>query len=156
MGYTHYWTFKRIPKGQTKQVNKAYTKAVKECQKIILAYQNIAPSDERLSGYSAHTKLGQYLGVNFNGKGNLAHETFILRDFFKHNSGFNFCKTAHKPYDVVVVACLAVLKDCLKELVEVSSDGRAWEFENGVQLASVVLKRRIQNPIKTPGLGIVG
>lgn len=156
MGYTHYWTFKRIPRGQTTKVNKAYDKAIKDCQKIVLAYQSIAPSAERLAGYSAHTKLGAYRGININGKGELAHETFILRDYFKANEGGGFCKTDSKPYDAVVVACLAVLKHHLGELIDVSSDGRAWEWTNGVQLASIVLQCKIANPITKPGLGIVG
>jgi len=147
MGYTHYWSFKPVKRGQTKSVNAAYSKAVKDCQKIVLYWQSIADSDSRLSGYSAHTKIGAYLGLNINGKGELAHETFVLRDYFKANNSGGFCKTAQKPYDTVVVACLAVLKHYLGDMIDVSSDGRAHEWIAGVALANLVLKRLIANPI---------
>ena len=66
----------------------------------------------------------------FNGKGDNAHEPFI----FPGESGFNFCKTAYKPYDTVVVACLFVARDYFApDQLEIASDGEAEEnaFDEG-------------------------
>jgi hypothetical protein len=83
--------------------------------------------------------------VVFNGveKDGNDHETFSFPD----DGGRNFCKTAQKPYDLVVVACLAAAKDRLGPLLEVSSDGDPDEWEEGVAFASKVLERVIANPI---------
>lgn len=120
-------------------------------------------STQRLSGFSAHTKPGEYGGIEFNGRAGFMCETFSLREHFKLNfkdtdlsvngvpqgeyQGFNFCKTRQYPYDVVVTACLAVLKQRLGSAVNVSSDGEIDDFQAGVELARRILKRRISNPL---------
>lgn len=60
---------------------------------------------------------------------NLGHETCVLtrkihKDSYKDDSGavFGFCKTARKPYDLMVTACLILYKQYFP-YVEVSSDG---------------------------------
>jgi hypothetical protein len=65
--------------------------------------------------------------VQFNGVGDNGHETFYfdIADTYKASDGqhFAFCKTARKPYDVVVMKVLIVLKYFLGDAVVVSSDG---------------------------------
>ena len=150
MGYTHYWTFKPIKRGQTKQVNEAYSKAIRACQRIVRTY-NLGRVDEtRLAGVTAHTEPGEYMGVCFNGTGSLGHEGFVLRDYYKNNEGFNFCKTARKPYDEVVVACLVTLKHYLGDQVQVSTDGDAADWHAGLLLAQKIHKLKgLKNPIGT-------
>ncbi len=137
MGYTHYFKFKKAPAKKAAQVEALYKKTLTECQKIVLFYSK---TNGGLSGYSAHSKLSAYGGLNFNGSGENGHETFVLREHYSENESFNFCKTAQKPYDVVVTACLIVLAHRLKGLIEVSSDGRAEDFTAGLDLAKTVLK----------------
>lgn len=148
MGYTHYWTLSK-PRGVTaKNLEATYQKAIKACAKVVKAYNNgPIPREYRLSGYTAHTPIGAYGGLNVNGREDLAHETFIMREHFGEES-FAFCKTARKPYNIVVVACLAILKYYLKDAIEVSSDGDALDFKDGASLASRILKRKIRIPIK--------
>ena len=62
----------------------------------------------------------------------LGHETFILKR--KYSEGdWTFCKTARKPYDLMVKACLILYKYYFSD-VQISSDGdeedwqQAWEF----------------------------
>lgn len=158
MGYTHYITFK-LPKGTKAATLEAnYQTAILECARVAHAYNaecsDKGLTDARLSGYTAHTKVGQYGGIELNGKGDLMHETLTLREHFKQNfeefgNGFAFCKTARKPYDTVVVACLAILKYRLGNAVEVSSDGTAGDWVNGVLLARRVIKRKVPNPLST-------
>jgi hypothetical protein len=137
MGYTHYFSFKKAPKGKASQSEAAYQKAIADCHRIILTYSNV---NGGLSGYSAHTKLGQYGGINVNGSKEDGHETFVLREHLSQNESFNFCKTARKPYDKVVTACLIALSYRLGGLVEVSSDGDAADWQDGLKLAQKVLK----------------
>jgi len=143
MGYTHYWTFKKPKRGDAEKTEKLYQRAIKDCAKIIKTYYD---ANGGLSGYTAHTPIGTYGGILVNGAGDDAHEPFELREHFKQNfenkfkEGFNFCKTARKPYDVVVTACLIVLKHRLGDYINVSSDGYQHEWEEGLELAKRVLK----------------
>ena len=146
MGYTHYWTFKKPAKGKSEHAEKQYQKAIAECAKICRTYYKEYGG---LSGYSAHTKPGQYGGLLVNGAGADGHEDFSLREHYSQNETFNFCKTAQKPYDLVVVACLAILKHRLGNLIEVSSDGESLDWKNGVFYAAIVTRLAIKNPIKT-------
>lgn len=145
MGYTHYWSLRKPFKGKTQIVERAYQKALKDCQRAIKAYYSI---NGGLSGYSAHTAVGQYGGLYVNGKGDEMHEPFSLREHYSQNENFNFCKTAQKPYDTVVVACLTILKHYLKDQIVVSSDGDKDDWKRGVNLASLVLKKRLVNPLR--------
>jgi hypothetical protein len=159
MGYTHYWVFKKKPKGQAAKIESQYQTALRQCQRV-LRYHNKKlkaidqKNPERLSGYSVHTKVGLYGGLNFNGVGDLSHETFSVREYYSENldspiqSGFNFCKTAQKPYDIAVTACLIVLKHYLGDLIEVSSDGDSSDWVDGLGLAREVTKiKGLVNPI---------
>lgn len=74
------------------------------------------------------------------------HETFrIARVYDGRPHGepdgleFEFCKTAQKPYDVVVTAALIALKARFGDGVRVSSDGDYTDWEPGIVLADKVL-----------------
>ena len=58
--------------------------------------------------------------ISLNGEGENAHETLIIR---KEQQGFEFCKTARKPYDIVVASILIALGKHYSKDVEISSDG---------------------------------
>jgi len=139
MGYTHYWTFGAFIE------EKAYKTALTECRKIIKA------SPVPLGNAFGEGKPKLNNGVWFNGVAEGAHETFALdrepiRESGSENTGFNFCKTARKPYDVVVTACLCVLQEHLGKHVNVSSDGEPGEWEQGRALATKVLGRDFAIP----------
>ena len=136
MGYTHYWTFKTPKRGTTKAVTKQFETAIKACQTLVYNYNKTRTDETRLAGYTAHTKPGQYGGINFNGTGELGHENFVILEHYKDNVGAGeFCKTASKPYDVVVVACLCILKHYLAENIVVNSDGDSLDWIAGLELA---------------------
>lgn len=146
MGYTHYWYFKKPKRGEAKKAEIAYQKAVKAINTMLVKHNQTATGENRLSGYSAHSL--EYGGIKFNGKGDMSHEDFCLREYLKENEGFGFCKTARKPYDLFVVAALCILKYHLKDLIEVSSDGYAEEWNQGVFYAQFYTgKKAIKNPI---------
>jgi hypothetical protein len=130
MGYTHYWGFGPFI------TESAYKKALTECRKLVRA----TPVGLGNAYGKGQPKLNH--GVWFNGVGDDAHETFALPKIPKSD----FCKTARKPYDLIVVACLCVLKDNLGKSVTVRSDGDPHEWELGREFASKVLGRQITIP----------
>lgn len=142
MGYTHYWTFTAPKRGEAVKIEKIYQKAIKECATIARTYYK---ANGGLSGFSAHTEPGKYGGLKINGKGDDMHEDFIMREHFKQNlepDNWHFCKTARKPYDVVVVACLIVLAHRLPKHFRVDSDGYTDDWAEGLKLARRVLKSK--------------
>lgn len=136
MGYTHYWNVKKAPRGQTTQYEKAYQKAIIECAKVIRYYSETFGG---LSGFSAHCEPKLYGGLKVNGSERVgACEDFVMREHLSQNDDFNFCKTNSNPYDTVVTACLIILAHRLGPAIEVSSDGKADDWNDGLILARKV------------------
>jgi len=148
VGYTHYWSF-NFKAGKSADLETKYQKAILECQKVVRA---IAEDNRKvygsscLSGYTAHCTPGQYGGIKVNGKGDDSCEDFFLREHFRENGERNFCKTRQRTYDTAVVACLAVLKYRLGDAITVTSDGTSEDWEEGVNFAAKVLKRKVKVP----------
>lgn len=82
--------------------------------------------------------------IRFNGReeGDRGHETFSLQrksdkrleDYASRLDRkyiFDFCKTARKPYDIVVCCLLVILKHRLGNMIEISSDGKDWTNDEG-------------------------
>lgn len=77
--------------------------------------------------------------IRFNGVDDDGHETFYIDQIFggtykqwRDNKVFAFCKTARKPYDTIVTACLIILKHYLGDDIKISSDGHPEEWQNGL------------------------
>lgn len=92
--------------------------------------------------------------IRFNGDASKGedHETFVLE---KNGSGFQFCKTARKPYDRYVKAVLLVAKAVAPAAVEISSDGdgEAGCWDEGQRIANLYLNDKSPvtvTPVKTP------
>jgi len=133
LGYTHYW------KKEKKVNKKEYADALKDIAKIVKANSNILAGPSGDSG----TKPEITPDIAFNGIEDESHESFVLPA--SGLGDFEFCKTAQKPYDEVVVAALARLAEV--DGIKVSSDGSAADWEDGVKLASKVLGRKVKNPL---------
>lgn len=139
MGYTHYWKYKKtIP-------IKAWKKIIKDCQYLAecaketgieingcFKFREAQFTDDYIwfNGGSAANRTKDSDG-DFNNDIELAHETFV----FKREKPNDFCKTYRKPYDLLVSACLIIIK-CYAPGVGISSDGdlgdadwqKAFEF----------------------------
>lgn len=105
MGYTHYW------------VLDAYLtdEAIRDIQEIVKCHKDILQLEFNDSNYPI---VNRDL-IQLNGIGNDGYETFLLEPF---NRGF--CKTARKPYDIVVCEVLLVLKHHYgNNIFELDSDG---------------------------------
>lgn len=69
---------------------------------------------------------GRY--IIFNGRAEDGHETMVVD---REQQGFEFCKTARKPYDAAVVEVLRAVKKICPKWLELSSDGDGEEQYNG-------------------------
>jgi len=147
MGYTHYFGFKTI-RGQAKLTEEKYQRAIEDCQRIVRRYSK---ENGGLSGYTAHCPIGAYGGIEVNGSENSGTgEMFSLREHFAQNTTPDFTpwvKTFRRPYDLVVTACLAVLKHRLGDAMELSSDGNTDDWDAGVEFARQVTGLKLANPI---------
>lgn len=151
MGYTHYLKFARKP------TDAELKPAIAEMKKVV--------ADGRAKrvlfgplGKGVPKIRATELAFNGNAKGDRGHETFsfpgdlTVKDYLASGPGFfDFCKTARKPYDAYVVACLLVARDHFpKKVLDITSDGEAGDWlrpassdytESGVDVYRRVLGR---------------
>lgn len=123
MGYTHYWNIQKEPS------EKKFSEFSKACKKL---HDALPETTDSAGGYYSENPIVIVNGlgeegtnpefdadcVYFNGVDDLGHETFMI----DRTPGGNFCKTARKPYDLLVVACLIAASQML-ETFTFSSDG---------------------------------
>jgi len=127
--YTHYWEFKSKPKN-VKDGDKKFKKSVellKKCLKDV--------SVKLASGNGTGKPVFTDTKVCFNGVGDDSYETCYLA-FDNADYEFDFCKTARKPYDVVVCLTLLCFKNFFGEDFKYSSDGNmndeGWSLANEI------------------------
>ena len=112
MGYTNYWIRTEKP------ITQSFVDAVKS---IVSEANKMGISIRGWDGDGDPEITLDYIGFNGNKQYNLDHETCFFNNIAS-DRGFNFCKTAEKPYDWVVKQ---VLKEAKKEglVVDVTDDG---------------------------------
>lgn len=136
MGYTHYFTRDKRNVGSAWM----FGRLALDAKKIIEQAKSEGIEIGGADGFGSPEFNEAYFAFNGTCVGGLDHETFWwaalpeqpewqTKHFAKGNKKndiFDFCKTAHKPYDVVVVAVLIRAKEIYGTLVDISSDGN-WE-----------------------------
>lgn len=140
MGYTHYWY-------RPKAIPVATWEKFRADVCLLTNTWNKAETPERRVAYE-YDQPGKLPTANknqvrFNGIGEGGHETLIIervipkadwdRPSFRggpKTEEFTFCKTAEKPYDGLVVACLIALHHHVPE-TNVSSDGDDGDWAKG-------------------------
>lgn len=115
MGYTNYW----------KRTDKEYDESFVDLVKDVFSsckQKGITLRD----GFGEGEPVADLTDIWFNGDGSkgLDHETFLIPNTSSENfeSGFNFCKTAAKPYDYAVKEVLR-LAEKYGYVTDVSDDG---------------------------------
>ena len=108
MGYTHYFDFKRNP-ADIENGDKKFKEAVDLFKEKLAKLPPVKLCGGRGTGEPVMTdKL-----LCFNGDADKEEEYETMRISYENeDAGFNFCKTARRPYDAAV--CLALL--CFKEV----------------------------------------
>lgn len=128
MGYTHYMEREKVLR------QRKFAAAARDCK---LVCEHLTKTTGVRIQYEDDDGSPPVFGndkIHFNGVGEDGHETFLVeRTWTPPEWGerprpngliFEFCKTARKPYDAHVCACLVVLRHHLDERLIVSSDGK--------------------------------
>ncbi len=111
MGYSIY--YKQVGETPTEgQWGEIEAAAHQVCDKYagVLCYESNVPNEAPYISESL---------IRFNGKGNDGHETFLLQRNFQ---GFNFCKTAGKPYTAAVKELLEQVNKIVPGWLKLSAD----------------------------------
>lgn len=125
MGYTSYWDPISTPIAIPK-------KALNLCREVIdYGHEHgvICLESDDNSPPIVSSKM-----IRFNGIGENGHETF----WWENKAGFNFCKTARKPYDLYVCAILLILRFYIN--LPISSDGD----EEWIEPIQFLLNKRLK------------
>lgn len=163
MGYTHYFT-------QNRNFTKAEWETVSADLKAVVDYAQHECGIALANGSGEGGTSPEFFPamISFNGLGDDAHDTFMIRRNIKtkpdyegeHNLAWDFCKTARKPYDDVVTACLCYLGSVTRkdkdgepvigtEVFSTSSDGKGANFLAGLDMARKALPR-VANQLDIP------
>ena len=141
MGYTHYW---KEPSQENITVDE-WNAFLQDCSMILAAGAGLGIVADGMGEGLIELSNVRKNGIQFNGWGDDAHETCTFPPFERIGKDFEFCKTAMKPYDEYVTACLTVLNSYFGVAVDVSSDGYPHEWEDGKNLAERILNREFEN-----------
>jgi hypothetical protein len=141
MGYTTYFEAKR-----------AFTTA--EWTNITTAAKAIIAKQPKGlicggNGKGNPTVNAKEIWLNGNAIDDQCHETFHITK--AKYPEFNFCKTARKPYDAVVVAILCIVEHFAPSKLDIYSDGDTEEWGEGLKLAKSIIPAaevppRVRNP----------
>jgi len=149
MGYTHYW---RIP---NKLSPTKWKSIIADFEKLIVDQKYFLTT--LLSKQGDDALIIDANQILFNGKKEKGHEWFCLQSNLSpeeiayqeriygkdeeelEHPNFFFCKTARKPYDVCVTACLIIAKHYLGEEIKISSDGETNEWNEAKTYCQEIL-----------------
>jgi len=143
MGYTHYVTRrKRLPLATFKL-------AVEDCRRVVEALCQEKGFTVQYDRDDPKSPLFGPDNIRFNGEGDHGHETFVIDRVYqpyddqskpaRGEGWFEFTKTARKPYDSAVCACLIVFQHHFGKWYSVSSDGE--DDDEGWVLARTFCQR---------------
>jgi len=153
MGYTHYW-YRNLASQDQPHIKESYGALSLDIKRIC---EVAATMGIKLGG--AHGEPGTKPKftesiTSFNGLDEESHESFVWPakaeqpDYRQGEpSAFDFCKTAHKPYDAVVTASLIRAKHYYGDEVDISSDGEWSEWSAGRDLYQMVFNEPATNPM---------
>jgi hypothetical protein len=161
MGYTHYWTYNPNEIDNTEELRKKFLQAVcwiDKAHKMIKkdkfihegqagGYYDKKPCIIR-GGLGQGKPMINESEVWFNGdeKTGTDHETFGIRWYPSGGEERGFCKTARKPYDILVCVSLLAFKHAFDNpnVFTFSSDGDNAEWEEAKNLFMDVSFIRIE------------
>lgn len=125
MGYTHYFK-------QNKPVSGEQWQAFQKEAQVVIDHAQKNLNIVLMSNDSDGVLLNDER-VNLNGDEtrDLDHETFYLEKDYRD---FNFCKTARKPYDLVVCSLLLLAHEHMPNHHDIGSDGSFDEWQDAMEL----------------------
>ena len=150
MGYTHYWRqardFTDVEWIELTRLAKLITNG---SQGILAHYPATVGEDDYYGGIEDDVFIIDDEEIRFNGIGEDGHETFLItkkkrakmdyeeQEAYDKQGAFEFCKTAHKPYDKYVVAVLCAIYNMfghynMTPMSEITSDGNSDDWKEGM------------------------
>ena len=151
MGYTHYFPHQKV----SKKVWNSILKDVRIIMDNLPEYSHSSGdcyADVPLKLVNGMGEAGTKPIINdemicFNGEEpEYDHESFDLSK--DGSSGFAFCKTARKPYDLIAQACLLIYVHHSPKTIDLCSDGDRADWAEAVEFVIHTLKRKVPNPMK--------
>lgn len=138
MGYTHYFK-------QEKAVKKEAWENFSKDAQILMDYAQTQLGIVLMSDDSTGVLINKNR-VNINGDAtkDLDHETFYLQR--AKLADFNFCKTAAKPYDLVVCSLLLLANEHSNGSYNISSDGDVNDWQESMKLNAELFKKAYHLP----------
>ncbi len=162
MGYTHYWDRQ---KRYNKRVYNHFITDVRKLDDWVASNKTAnygGPSfrlRDALGGSgtrphiakASHTNKNNPGALGFNGDGEEGHESFCFDRVISPgahaqkkphptksttNLYFDFCKTAQKPYDLMVCACLILARAHFGEDIQVLSDGEQQDWDHALDFVN--------------------
>jgi hypothetical protein len=122
MGYTHYFNHEKTTTEKWDVITNDIIKLIKNTD------VPLANSEGKLNTKPEITN--RY--VSLNGVEENSHEQFVLK--IQGSNGFCFCKTANKPYDLIVCACLIIYKYHSADTINITSDGDIKDWSKSIDL----------------------
>lgn len=143
MGYTHYWAI--VKREDDQDFDRLFREATEEIRQLL--FYNTEHLKIPLASWNGDEGTVLELRddlIAFNGVGADSHESFVV---MPEAADFEFCKTARKPYDLIVCVSLMILAETLgPERFTFSSDGR-WGIGDGWDEAAEVFRAVMQRDI---------
>lgn len=137
MGYTHYFK-------QSKPVNDDQWQAFQKDAKVVIDHAQKKLGIVLISNDSNGVIINnERINLNGDDTQDLDHETFFMEQDY---SDFNFCKTARKPYDLVVCSLLLLANEHMPQHHEIGSDGSFEEWQESMELNAKLFGRAFKLP----------
>jgi len=159
MGYTHYYSRNTTKLGSAY----FYGKLALDAKAIIAEAERMGITIRGGNGEGSPEFTEGHFSLNGDSEAGEDYETFFWEALpeqpewqRKHfsakgnpNEIFDFCKTAHKPYDAVVTAILIRAKVIYGECVEIRSDGDWSDWQKGRDLYEKVFSQEVPCPFES-------
>jgi hypothetical protein len=134
MGYTHYWTFNRAALSP-EELATGFKLAAEEIKTL----KRYLPKDLKICGGLGHGRAEithDHIWFNGDGQTDSDHETFSIDLSAQEDEPAlkrGFCKTARKPYDLLVCCALISLKRHLSSAFNFTSDGDREDWSSAIR-----------------------
>ncbi|CAI7649616.1 unnamed protein product [Penicillium palitans] len=131
MGYTHYYA---IHGWDTPEWQKAWAQLIQDVPNIIKEARVPLSGPTEDEDEITPVVMDSEKGINLNGVRGNAHERFVLCK----PGHWNFCKTARKPYDVVVTSILLRIWLLAPKNLDLGSDGGYEDWADARDLCATL------------------
>jgi len=115
---------------------------------------SLVTKEDEKTGLESDVEGSWFAGATLNQRtcdGDCSHESFTFERVVKgktpdkDNKVFDCCKTAYKPYDLVVMTCLLLAKKHFDDAIVIKSDGTLKQWQDAFYLIKKLFKYNLDN-----------